>query len=126
MDEYLKSLQPVPSPYLVDGKLSPAAERGKKLFFDAKVGCSNCHPEPIYTDKLAHDVASAGKYDKPTDKYNTPRLIECWRTAPYMHDGQHITIKDLLTKGKHGAKGGDISKLTEKDIDDLAEFVNSL
>jgi cytochrome c peroxidase len=126
MDEYLKSLQPVPSPYLVDGKLSPAAERGKKIFFDAKVGCANCHPEPIYNDKLAHDVASAGKYDKPTDKYNTPRLVECWRTAPYMHDGQYITIKDLLTKGKHGAKGGDTSKLTDKDMDDLAEFVNSL
>jgi YVTN family beta-propeller protein len=124
--EYLKSLQPVPSPYLVDGKLSPAAERGKKLFFDAKVGCANCHPEPIYTDKKSHDVGSVGKYDKPADRFNTPRLIECWRTAPYMHDGQYVTIKELLTKGKHGHQGTEAGKLSEKDLEDLAEFVNSL
>ena len=40
VDAYLKSLQPVPSPHLVDGHLSPAAERGKKIFFDPKVGCA--------------------------------------------------------------------------------------
>ena len=124
--EYLKALQPVPSPYLVDGKLSPAAERGKKIFFDATVGCAKCHPEPVYCDKKSHFVASTGKYDKPTDKFNTPRLTECWRTAPYMHDGHYLTIKELLIQGKHGAKGGDPSKLSEKDFDDLAEFVNSL
>lgn len=126
LDTYLESLTPVPSPHLVGGKLTAAAERGKKIFFDDKVGCSNCHPEPIYTDKKSHDVGSVGKYDKPTDKFNTPRLPEAWRTAPYMHDGQYLTIKELIAKGKHGAKGGDISKLSDKDIDDLVEFVLSL
>ncbi|MGD0899270.1 MAG: YncE family protein, partial [Thermoguttaceae bacterium] len=38
IDEYLKALEPVPSPCLADGKLSPAAERGKKMFFSPKVG----------------------------------------------------------------------------------------
>jgi cytochrome c peroxidase len=32
IDEYLKSLKPLPSPYLVHGKLSKAAKRGGKLF----------------------------------------------------------------------------------------------
>jgi mono/diheme cytochrome c family protein len=126
LDEYLKSLDPVPSPYLVDGKLSPAAERGKKLFFDVTVGCGKCHPEPYYTDKRSHDVGSVGKYDKPSDKFNTPRLTEIWRTAPYMHDGHYLTIKDLLVQGKHGAPGVKEAKLSDKDLDDLAEFVNSL
>jgi hypothetical protein len=126
IDEYLKALEPVPSPCLVNGKLNPAAERGKKLFFDAIVGCSKCHPEPVYCDKKSHMVDSAGKYDKPLDKFNTPRLTECWRTAPYMHDGHYLTIKELLVQGKHGAKGGDTSKLSEKDFEDLAEYVNSL
>jgi len=31
MDTYLRSLKPVPSPYLRNGKLSEAAKRGKKL-----------------------------------------------------------------------------------------------
>ena len=126
IDEYLKALEPAPSPHLVDGKLSPAAERGKKVFFDAKVGCAKCHPEPVYCDKKSHNVGSAGKFDRPTDKFNTPRLTECWRTAPYMHDGHYLTVKDLLIQGKHGAKGNDLRKLSAKDIDDLVEFVNSL
>ena len=125
IDEYLKSMQPVPSPHLVDGKLSEAAERGKKLFFDAEVGCSRCHPEPLYTDNLFHDVGSRGQYSR-ADAFVTPALIEAWRTAPYMHDGRWLTIKDLIQKGKHGAKGGDIGKLTEEQVNDLVEFVLSL
>jgi mono/diheme cytochrome c family protein len=126
IDGYLKSLRPVPSPYLVDGQLSPAAQRGKKLFFDSKVGCASCHPEPLYTDKKAHDVGSTGKYDKPTDHFNTPRLVEVWRTAPYMHDGHWLSVGELLAQGKHGAKGHDLGKLSEQDFRDLAEFVLSL
>jgi YVTN family beta-propeller protein len=126
IDAYLKSLRPVPSPYLVDGRLSPAAQRGKQLFFDKKVGCAVCHPEPLYTDKKAHDVGSTGKYDKPQDRFNTPRLLEVWRTAPYMHDGHWLTVEELLIRGKHGAKGGDLTGLSEQDLRDLAEFVLSL
>ena len=50
IDEYLKTLQPVPSPRLVDGRPSESARRGEKLFFDESVGCSKCHPAPLYTD----------------------------------------------------------------------------
>jgi YVTN family beta-propeller protein len=125
IDEYLKTLQPVPSPYLVGGKLSEAAERGKKLFFDQKIGCGKCHPEPLYTDLQMHDVASGNPIDRRND-FDTPALIECWRTAPYLHDGKYVTIKQLIAEGKHGAKGGDISGLTEQQINDLAEFVLSL
>jgi len=125
IDEYLKSMKPVPSPYLVDGRLSPAAERGKKVFMDETVGCAKCHPAPLYTDMLMHDVDSKGQYDRRST-FDTPTLVECWRTAPYMHDGHYTTMKELFTKGKHGAKGGDIGKLTDEQIDDLVEFVLSL
>jgi len=126
IDEYLKSLKPVPSPHLVDGKLSPAAERGKKVFFDEKVGCAKCHPQQTsYSDMMMHDVASRGQYDR-RDTFDTPTLIECWRTAPYMHDGHYTTMKELFTKGKHGKKGGNIDNLTDQQIDDLVEFVLSL
>jgi len=125
IDEYLKALKPVPSPYLVKGKLSPAAERGKKIFFDEKIGCAKCHPEPLYTDLLMHDVASRGQYDR-RDTFDTPTLIECWRTAPYMHDGQYTTMKELFTQGQHGKQNSDLDKLTDQQIDDLVEFVLSL
>jgi len=125
IDEYLKSLKPVPSPFLVNGKLSKSAERGKKLFFDNSVGCAKCHPAGLYTDMQMHDVSSKSKLDRRKD-FDTPSLIECWRTAPYMHDGKYVTMIELLGKGRHGKKAGRVEKLTEKEIADLAEFVLSL
>jgi mono/diheme cytochrome c family protein len=125
LDEYLKSLQPVPSPYLVDGKLSEAAQRGKQLFLSERVGCAECHPEPLFTDLKVHNVESKGQYDRSGD-FDTPTLIECWRTAPYMHDGHYTTLPQLLKDGKHGATTGDVEGLTEQEIKDLAEFVLSL
>ena len=68
VDAYLKSLEPVLSPHLVGGRLSPSAERGRRIFFDPQVGCAGCHPEPIYSDKKLHDVgAGASTIARPTD-----------------------------------------------------------
>ncbi|NQU22974.1 MAG: cell surface protein [Candidatus Nealsonbacteria bacterium] len=125
IDKYLESLGPVASPYLVDGKLSPAAQRGKKVFFDAKINCAKCHPEPLFTDLRMHDVGSRGQYDR-RDTFDTPTLIECWRTAPYMHDGRYTTLKDLFAKGKHGLTGDDVGKLSKQQTGDLVEYVLSL
>ena len=125
IDEYLKTLTPVTSPHLVDGKLNEAAERGKALFFSDRLDCHSCHPEPLYTDLKLHDVGSKGQYDRASE-FDTPALIECWRTAPYMHDGHFMTIQSLLKDGKHGSVSGDVEGLTEQEINDLAEFVLSL
>jgi hypothetical protein len=43
-----------------------------------------------------------------------------------MHDGSYVTLKDLIAKGKHGKFGGDVEGMTEREIDDLVEFVLSL
>lgn len=125
IDEYLKVLEPAPSPYLVQGKLSPAAERGKALFLSDKVGCVKCHPAPLYTDLEMHDVASEGPYDRRST-FDTPSLVECWRSAPYLHDGRYVTIKELLSEGKHGNTHGQLDGLTPAQLADLAEFVLSL
>ncbi len=126
VDAYLKSLEPVPSPHLVGGRLSPAAERGKRVFFDPQVGCGRCHPGPFYSDKKSHDVGSLSRYDGPADKFTTPRLIEAWRTAPYMHDGQYPTMQDLFERGRHGLPPPGAGGLSDADIADVVEFVLSL
>jgi len=125
IDRYLMALQSVPSPHLVNGQPSDAAKRGRALFFSERVGCAKCHPEPLYTDLQIHDVESKGQYDRK-GAFDTPTLIECWRTAPYMHDGHYTTLKQLMTEGKHGHKHGEVEKLTEQEINDLVEFVLSL
>jgi cytochrome c peroxidase len=125
IDVYLKSLRPVPSPRLVDGRLSLAAERGRALFEGRRAGCSRCHPAPLYTDLKSHNVGSRSPIDR-TGRFDTPTLVEVWRTAPYLHDGRYTTIKEVLTEGKHGLRRETEHPLSEREIDDLVEFVLSL
>jgi DNA-binding beta-propeller fold protein YncE len=125
LDEYLKSLKPAPSPYLTDGKLSKAGLRGKKLFLSEEVGCADCHKGPLLTDMKVHDVGTVGAHDNPTNRFDTPTLIEAWRSAPYLHDGSAATVKDVLTIRNLKDKHGNVSHLTEQQIDDLETFVLS-
>jgi YVTN family beta-propeller protein len=122
IDEYLKSLKPVPSPYLVEGKLSEAAKRGKEIF--KKAECASCHSAPLYTDLRKYKVGT-GKDIEKDRAFDTPTLIEVWRTAPYLYDGRAVTMKEVLTKYNAGDKHGTTSSLTEEQINDLAEFVLS-
>ncbi|MDR1492468.1 MAG: hypothetical protein LBT05_07090, partial [Planctomycetaceae bacterium] len=122
VDAYVHAMRPVTSPYLVDGKLSERAERGKKIFEDSKIGCATCHPAPLFTDQKLHDVNTKCYYDRK-GSFDTPTLVETWRTAPYLHDGRYTNMKDLFKKGKHGDVEGDIESLTEEQLDDLIEYV---
>ena len=126
IDAYLLALKPEPSPFLVDGKLSERAERGKLIFEDPKVGCATCHPASTwFTDMKMHDVNSRTHYDRRSD-FDTPTLHEVWRTAPYLHDGRYVNMRDVFAHGYHGDVSGDVGGLTDEQIDDLVEYVLSL
>ena len=125
IDAYLESLRPVSSPHLVDGRLSAAAERGRQLFSSERVGCHRCHPPPLYTDLKTHNVGTRDRYDR-NERFDTPTLVEVWRTAPYLHDGRCTTIEALLAKHKHGLRPARRDELSEQERNDLAEFVLSL
>jgi hypothetical protein len=120
----------IPAP----GKLSVAAERGRKLFFNADVGCANCHSGPYYTDSSLqkpfklHDVGTGN--DDPSEKmgpkYDTPTLLGIYRTPPYLHHGQAKTLHDVLTTCNKEDKHGKTSHLKKEEIDDLVAFLESL
>ena len=117
VDEYIKSLKPLQSPYLVDGKLSEKALQGRKVY--EKYGCANCHSGPYYTDMQTHRIGEDVEFDAGWD---TPTLREVWRTAPYLFDGRAATMEEVFTVYKHGIEG----KISKKDAEALAEYVNSL
>lgn len=125
VDTYLKSLAIVPSPHRVEGQLSSSAERGRELFHSRRLGCHLCHPAPRYTDLQSHNVGtrSPGEF---TERFDTPTLIEVWRTAPYLHDGRYTTLRELLVEGRHGLTNGRLEALSEQQLQDLIEFVLSL
>ncbi|MDR1957968.1 MAG: c-type cytochrome, partial [Planctomycetaceae bacterium] len=96
------------------------------------IGCATCHPgDPAtskgdFTDHKGHDVGTRGPYDR-TEIFFSPTLQECWRTAPYFHDGRYVTIKEIFTEGQHGSSfGADIESLTNQQVDDLTEYILSL
>ena len=118
VDVYLRSLQPVPSPYLVDGKLSDRAKEGRKVFNELK--CGECHGGSYYTDLKTYRIGDDVEFEKGWD---TPTLREVWRTAPYLFDGRAATMKDVFKVHRHGLGR---KKVSEKEIDALTEYVNSL
>jgi YVTN family beta-propeller protein len=122
IDAYLKSLKPKASPYLVDGKLSESAMRGKAVFETAD--CSSCHSGELFTGLEKFDVGTGIGREKGFE-FDTPTLVELWRSGPYLYDGRAATIKEVLTVYNTDDKHGKTSNLTKQQIDDLAEFILS-
>lgn len=125
VEEYIKSLKEVPSPRLVNGELSEKALRGKAVFENEKYACAECHSGPLFTDQKMHDVGSRADYDH-MDEFDTPSLLGCWRTPPYMHDGRYVDLHEVFMDGHHGDVLGDIDEMTEEECDDLVEYILSL
>jgi cytochrome c peroxidase len=67
----------------------------------------------------SYDVGTGGRFDTPT-------LVEVWRTTPYLHNGSARTIRDVLTARNNGDQHGKTAHLTPQEIDDLAAYVLSL
>lgn len=122
MDEWLKSLTPIPSPYLVKGRLSPSALRGEKLFESSKTRCASCHPKGQYTDLKHYDVGTSST----GEPFDTPTLVEIWRTAPYLHDGSAATLKEVLMQRNSSNRHGHTSHLSQAEIEDLVAYLLSL
>jgi len=126
LSAYIASMQPEPSPYLNDdGSLSAAAKRGKKLFESARTGCAKCHPAPLYTDLQTYDVGTRSELDSEGE-FDTPTLVEIYRTAPYLHDGNAVTLKDVLVDRNPEDKHGQTKDLKPDELDDLTAFLLSL
>lgn len=132
---YCNSFEFMLSPHIpAPGKLSPAAARGKELFFSKTVGCASCHSGPYFTDSSLtkpyqlHDVGTG--QDDVTEKmgprYDTPTLLGVHRTAPYLHHGKAKTLRDVLTTCNKNDQHGHTSQLSAASIDDLVEFLKSL
>lgn len=121
---YLRSLEPEPSPYLVDGRLSESASRGKALF-EGKGDCAGCHEGDLGVDQEAHKVGTGSPFYKPDDTFYTPKLVELYRTAPFLHDGRAATLLDVFTRWNSQELHGDAHLLGAEELADLVEYLQS-
>jgi len=134
--------------------MSPAAQRGMKIFMSKKKGnCEVCHTigkdSALFTDGKFHNLgigadtrgnlSDLGRYNETkveTDKgcFKTPSLRNLANRGPYMHDGTFRTVKDAFA---HYIGGGNWNPYLDKEIhsldtltfderDDLLEFLDAL
>ena len=106
--------------------LSMAAERGRKLFEDPVAGCATCHPAPLFTDLKRHAVGTERNPKPPEQRFDSPTLIECWRTAPYLHDGSAVTLHEVLTSKNAEDRHGKTSHLSPEVVEELVIYIGSI
>ena len=127
--------------------LNEAQKRGLELF--EKAGCSACHSPPLFSN---HSYQNAGvgmdakkvdegrkavtKKDSDLGKFRVPELREVPKTHPYFHNGSGKTLEDAVALMASGGKDNPNlsitlkavreAKLTEKDRQDIIEFLKAL
>ena len=126
IDEYLKGLTPIPSPIVLSNAYAAKIKAGEKIFDSPQTLCSQCHPHGLYTDLKHYDVGTQNQTDKPSDRFDTPTLVEIWRTAPYLHDGSAATLREVLVDRNPTDRHGRTSQLTPDQLDALITYLLSL
>jgi YVTN family beta-propeller protein len=129
LDTFFMYLKPMMSPYLVKGRLSELARRGREIYYDStRVDCWKCHPAPLFTDMIFWDAGVPDPYDANV-QWKTPHLAETWRTGPYGHLGSYWGVREICELRGHSNA---IDKLDidpagdGKEMEALVEYVLSL
>ncbi|MEM7153587.1 MAG: c-type cytochrome [Myxococcota bacterium] len=114
---FLESVEPPRAPSVEDPM---AVARGKELFESDVTGCASCHYGPLFTDQQQYDL------DTNLSDVDTPSLVGLATSAPYYHDGSARTLEALL-RGNASIHGmGQIATLTDPQIDDLVQYLETL
>ena len=115
--------------------LTPAEERGRKLFFATQrpdgtpiplgLRCQTCHRPPLFTDRLLRSVGTkTGR--ETTGLFDTPHLIGIAASAPYLHDGRARTLEELWTVYQKDDQHGVSSYWSKEQLNDLVEYLKTL
>ncbi len=132
-----------------EAAMSPEAIRGRAVFL-VKARCFDCHFGPdftvdefrnigLYNGKDLNDVGRMAitKNQEDLGKFKVPGLRNVALTAPYMHDGQFKTLREVIDYyddpdrfGFHSIGRDTILQrplhLTEQEKGDLEAFLNAL
>ncbi|MFV2070468.1 MAG: hypothetical protein ACC645_26170 [Pirellulales bacterium] len=59
-------------------------------------------------------------------RFDTPTLRECYRTAPYLHDGRVATLREIFTNHNPHNLHGLTGNLSQDELDELVAYLRSL
>jgi DNA-binding beta-propeller fold protein YncE len=115
--------------------LTPAEERGRRLFFANQqpdgtpiplaLRCQTCHRPPLFTDRLLRSVGTKAPRDA-SRMFDTPHLIGIGASAPYLHDGRAKTLEELWTTYQKNDLHGVSSYWSKEQLNDLVEYLKTL
>lgn len=101
--------------------------RGQAIFESPQTQCVSCHPAPLYTDLLQHDVGTA---DGPGEWFgpliDTPSLRFLFDSAPYLHDGSAASMLDVLLAKNPADEHGVTAQLSPAELQDLIAYLLAL
>ncbi len=115
-----------------DGSLPAAAVAGRVIF--QQRNCASCHGGTAFTDSASlkrHDVGtltlgSGHRLGGELDGFDTPTLRGLWKSAPYLHDGSALTLRDVLTSRDLSGRHTNSFGLVNADIDNLVAYLESI
>lgn len=124
--------------------LNESEKRGMDLFFSDRTNCSKCHSGLFFTDYQFHNTGTSthyfdlGRYyitnnNSDRGKFKTPSLRNIELTFPYKHNGEQLTLEEVIDNYNSGGKMF-ITKdtlikelnLSMQEIKDLINFLKSL
>lgn len=135
------------SPYdqFVNGNKNALTEDQKNglLLFYTKANCATCHAGPMFSDYNYYNLGirdnekvGVDEGQDNTRKFRTPTLRNITLTAPYMHNGVHQTLEEVMEYYNNGISennkvatiDGKIQplNLTPKEISDIILFMEAL
>jgi YVTN family beta-propeller protein len=134
---FTNSLRLSPNPHVApDGQLNDSQLRGREIFFRTTTNdgrlippderCYFCHP-PLthYTSRVAMNVGTATPYDT-IQGFDVPQLESVYTRAPYLHNGEALTLEEIWTKFNPQDKHGITSDMDKVQLNDLIEFLKTL
>lgn len=134
---YVNYIPLAPNRHLAaDGELTDAQERGKGIFYrkytnDGRLipvqnRCDTCHPAAThYTARYSADVKSATRYDT-SGMFDIPQLDRVYEDAPYLHNGEALTLEEIWTVYNNNDTHGVTSDMSKQQLNDLIEFLKTL
>lgn len=122
--------------------LSEEEKNGLILFY-GKANCSNCHSGPMFSDYNYYNLGIEVNSKIGTDKglgeayeFRTPTLRNVGLTGPYMHNGTHETLQEVMDYYNDGVSESDNIRnidskikplgLSNNEIRDIILFMEAL
>jgi YVTN family beta-propeller protein len=121
--------QPLPDSPLRLSTPTQAQLRGAQAF--QKAECNSCHAGATFTDNTFHDVGTLVFFGTNPDLglpngLNVPSLLGVSRTAPLLHDGSAVSLRERVLASRHNDLHGKMTLLNDGEVDDLVEYLKSL